>query len=103
MGVQKELEAAKKDLDVARIYFEKPDIAGAKRVLENVKKKIGDIVKVHEEKKKKATEGLKKLNEAVKVVDDVLGKTPFDGAKAIDAIKKATTAAAGAEQAAAAP
>jgi len=103
MGVQKDLEAAKKDLDVARFYFEKPDVVSAKKVLQNVLKKIGEIVKAHEEKKKKAADGLKKLNDAVKVVDEVLDKTPFDGGKAIDAIKKATTAAAGAEQVAGAP
>ena len=88
MGVQKDLEAAKKDLDVVSFYFEKPDVAWAKRVLQNVLKKIGEIVKAHEAKKKMAVEGLKKLNEAVKIVDDLLDKVPSKGPRRLRRLRR---------------
>ena len=99
MGVQNDLEKAKKDLESVKKFVEGIELISAKTALDNINKNIAGIVKAHEEKKKKADEGIKKLKEALKNVMAVINKTPFEGSKANDLITKATAAAVAAEQA----
>ena len=93
MGVQKDLEAAKKELEKVKTFVDKANVSEAKKAVEQLGKRLEVIAKSHLDKMKKGQEGIVKFDTAVEALLKIFQKTPFDGAKANDLIKQATTAA----------
>jgi hypothetical protein len=65
----------------------------AKKAVEALGKRLEVIAKSHLEKTKKAQDGIVKFDTTVEALLKILAKTPFEGAKANDLIKQATSAA----------
>lgn len=93
MGVATELNVLEQKMTKLKEHVQLLEVSKAKEVLVGMEKKLDDTVKLHEAKKAKAIEVLKKVNEAVAAVDASLNTAPFQGAKAITAVAGAVTPA----------